>query len=257
MYDTHVHTTFSPDSTLKTNEVLLESNKEGLGVTITDHFEFTVDPGKYTFDPHEYFELFTPLRSDKFLIGVELGLNLFCKEKIFAFIKDYPFDYLIGSIHQVDEIEVSRGNYFEGLTLKEAYTKYLSYILECLKVFSFINSLAHFDFISRYAPYTERTLRYADFADLFDEIFILLAKREAALEINLKSCRGNFYENYITVFRRFKELGGKYVTVGSDAHRLNNLGKNLNIGYELAQYCSLKPVYFKNQSPEFIDMRKI
>jgi histidinol-phosphatase (PHP family) len=131
MYDTHVHTTFSPDSNLKTSDILLKSEAEGLGIIITDHYEFTVDPGIYTFRPQKYFEEFIPLRSDKLLIGVELGLNLFCQEEIHAFIKDYPFDYLIGSVHQVDEIEVSEENYFKDLSLKEAYEKYLSYILKC------------------------------------------------------------------------------------------------------------------------------
>lgn len=255
MYDTHVHTTFSPDSVMKTSEILLRSNAEGFGVTITDHFEFTVEPGIYTFDSQKYFEQLTPFRSDKLLIGVEMGLNLFCQEEILNFVKDYPFDYLLGSIHSVEEVEVYEDNYFQGLRMKEAYSKYLAYVLNCLKAFPFINSLAHFDFITRYAPYTEKTMKYGEFADVLDEIFILLAQREAALEINLKGYQSKFLNNYTRVFKRFKELGGKYVTVGTDAHRITDLGRNLKTGYELAKYCSLRPVYFKNQSPEYISSR--
>lgn len=257
MYDTHLHTTFSPDAVTQTSEVISQSKAEGLGVIITDHFEFTTKPGIYTFDPEQYFEQLTPLRNDKFLIGVEIGLNLFCQEKIFDFVQKHPFDYVLGSIHHVDEVEVYQDSYFQGLSMKEAYTKYLSYVLRCLQTFPFINSLAHFDFISRYAPYPEKMLRYNEFADLLDEILRMLAQREAALEINLKCYEARFLNNYTRVYKRFKELGGRYVTVGSDAHCSADLGKNLKTGYELANYCALKPVYFKERCPEYVPIRKV
>lgn len=255
MYDTHVHTTFSIDSNIKTNELLFRSKAEGLSITITDHFDFTVTPGMLTFDPQKYFEHLAPLRSDKFLVGVEIGLNMACQEKILAFVKNHSFDYILGSIHNVGEEQIYNPNYFCGLTLKEAYHKYLSYLLACLQTFPFINSLAHYDFVSRYAPYPETSMKYSEYADLFDQIFILLAERDAALEINMKCYDAKSVKDYIEVYKRFRELGGKYVTIGSDAHRITDLARNLKTGFELATYCALKPVYFKEQTPNYIDLR--
>lgn len=253
MYDTHVHTTFSADARTKLEEVIEKSQKEGFGVVITDHYEMGTGKEKeFQFEPQEYFEKLAPWRGKGLQIGVELDLIFEAKDKITSFIKDHDFDFILGAIHAVDGKDVFAESYFTGLAKKEAYYKYLLYVRECLKAFPQINSLAHYDFISRYAPYEDRELLYSDFPDLFDDIFRLLAEGEKALEINLKGLSGEFLKRYEVILKRFRELGGKYVTIGSDAHRINGIGVNLQTGFELATYCSLEPVFFVKQKPHII-----
>ncbi len=252
-YDTHVHTTFSPDAHSTVEEVVEKSQGEGFGVIITDHYEMgTGKEDEFRFEPDAYFEKLNPWRGKGFQVGVELDLILEAKEEINSFIKGQDFDFILGAIHAVDKEEVFSESYFTGISKKEAYTKYLIYVLECLKVFPQINSLAHYDFISRYAPYEEGELLYRDFPDYFDEIFRLLAEGEKALEVNIKGLSKEFLKRYEDILKRFRELGGRFVTIGCDAHRLKGVGANLVAGYELVSNYSLEPVIFINQKPHII-----
>ena len=49
----------------------------------------------------------------------------------------------------------------------------------------------------------------------------------------------------------FNELGGKCITVGSDAHDPSAIGANFKTAGEIAQLCNLKVVYFKNRKKEY------
>lgn len=253
LYDTHVHTIFSADASSTVEEVVEKSQREGFGVIITDHYEMgTGKKDEFRFDPNEYFEKLNPWRGKGLQIGVELDLIMEAKDQINSFIKEQDFDYILGAIHTVDMAEIFSESYFAGLSKTEAYRKYLIYILECLKVFPLINSLAHYDFISRYSPYEEGELYYRDFPDYFDEIFRLLAEGEKALELNIKGLSIGHLKRYEEILKRFRELGGKYVTIGCDAHRLQGIGVNLRSGYELVTHCSLLPVIYINQEPQII-----
>ncbi|ADY57378.1 histidinol phosphate phosphatase HisJ family [Syntrophobotulus glycolicus DSM 8271] len=251
MFDTHVHTRFSPDSNLKIGELIQKSKDEKLGIIITDHYEFGSGKDCFRFNEKDYFDTLLPLRHERLLTGVEIGLNTLQPENLLAFLQKHSFDYVLGSIHTINDQALDQ-HFFSTHTKQEAYEKYLKHALFCLQAVPSINSFAHFDFISRYAPYPDPAMEYRQFSDLLDEIFKLLAERETALEINLRYSHPQYFSEYQKFYQRFKELGGKYVTIGSDAHSPGQIGRNLKTGYELAAYCSLSPVYFKERSPQFV-----
>ena len=69
-------------------------------------------------------------------------------------------------------------------------------------------------------------LRYADHKSIFDEILLELVKREKGMELNtsgIDRCGGSLPT--LDYFQRFHELGGKIVTVGSDAHDVARAGQ--------------------------------
>ena len=55
----------------------------------------------------------------------------------------------------------------------------------------------------------------------------------------------------IEMYKKFGELGGKYITIGSDAHNSYNTGSNFKSAVEIAGLCNLKVVYFKNRKKEY------
>lgn len=255
MFDTHLHTSFSPDSNIDLKDLVIQNRGQGLGVIITDHYEFCFEADSFHFDEKEYFETLLPFRSEKFLTGVEIGLNTVYQEKMLSLVKNNNFDYVLGSIHTINNEHLDR-RFFSKYNKKEAYEKYLNHALQCLKDMPFINSFAHFDFISRYAPYPDPAMEYKQYYEILDEIFMFLAEKDIALEINLRHSNPQYFSQYKEIYQRFRELGGKYVTVGSDAHSTSEIGRNLQIGYELANHCSLTPVYFREGYPQFIDSKK-
>ena len=77
-----------------------------------------------------------------------------------------------------------------------------------------------------------------------------LAQRDKALEINTRRLvTPDAREALLPVYHRFRELGGRLVTIGSDAHNAQDIGRGMDIALEMAAVCGLTPVYFKERKP--------
>ncbi|MEG1634692.1 MAG: hypothetical protein RR388_03595 [Rikenellaceae bacterium] len=73
------------------------------------------------------------------------------------------------------------------------------------------------------------------------------------MEINSRRLGNpNAFNPLMDIYRRYKELGGKYVTIGSDAHYAEYIGSNINKGFAIAESLGLTPIYFKNRNPQYM-----
>ena len=54
-------------------------------------------------------------------------------------------------------------------------------------------------------------------------------------------------EALLAIYQRYKQLGGRYCTIGSDAHYSEHVGRRLDKALMLAQQSGLQPVYFKER----------
>jgi len=92
--------------------------------------------------------------------------------------------------------------------------------------------LAHLDYPARYTPFTLQD--YMENADLVEEVLIALIKRRKALELN--TARLDRPENFRImewILQQYTRLGGYMVTVGSDAHKLEAIGRNFDRAKQL------------------------
>lgn len=258
MFDCHVHTDFSTDCNMHIEEVLGKIENNNLGVIITEHMDLNFpEQGEFVFDANKYFKEYGKYRGDKLLLGVELGMRMDCVEGNEEIQKEFPFDFVIGSLHLLNYddnyFDIFGKDLYEGRSKKEVYNNYLSKMYQCIKAHSFVDALGHIDFISRYSPYEDREIYYKDHGDLIDSILKTLAEREGAIEINTRRFGDErAIRNLSNLYKKFKELGGEYVTIGSDAHMKGNIGSNFLKGFKLAEECKLKPVYFKNRKKEYM-----
>ena len=93
---------------------------------------------------------------------------------------------------------------------------------------------------------------FEEYKEKIDAILKELVFREKALEINTRRFHEkSAVENMKNIYKRFYELGGKLVVLGSDAHTEETIGKNLKLAKEIAQDCNLNVVYFKNRKPQY------
>ena len=67
--------------------------------------------------------------------------------------------------------------------------------------------------------------------DYIDEILSLLIEKDKALEINSAGLRKNLSTPNpdLFVIKRYKELGGSLITVGSDSHDSTNIAYGFNL----------------------------
>jgi histidinol-phosphatase (PHP family) len=221
--------------------------------------------------------------------GVSLGLEFGLTEALLPTNKRVSagdYDFILGSAHFVDGVEIYhacagnitaeafrsaslhgettpppsaaplRGGELFLRNLKtapaECVRRYLDYSREMVELedSAFFDSFGHIDYIGRYLPSLGAEFSYGSFPDEFDGLFRALARRDVAMEIN--TClftRAGAAETMLEICRRFAELGGRFCTVGSDAHSSGDLGRNFKDAREIAASANLAVVHFKERKP--------
>jgi len=247
MFDSHVHTKFSSDSEMEITEAIKVSHNLNLGLIITEHMDVGFpSAGSNTFCLPAFFNEYSKYRCDNVLLGIELGMRPDLIDQVKNVAVSYPFDQIIGSVHVVDKMDTYQKSFYEGRSKTTVYEQYLKYIISCIKTHDFIDTLGHIDYIARYNNYFDKELYYDEYIEYIDEILLLLAEREKAIEINTNRLSNHDAAvNLTKIYKRFKELGGKYATIGSDAHTTENIGRSFNIAKEICDVCNLKIVHFK------------
>lgn len=225
MFDYHIHSTVSFDGRGTPEKMVRAAMAQGLReICFTDHIDHEpgVTPEKMVFDLQNYHNSYDCLTAPGLKIrrGVEYGITPANRELFLSDIARNDYDFVIGSVHFVDGVDVYMEPYWADKTPEEAYGRYLQTVYETVKVHDSFDVLGHLTFISKCrANPTKALVRYGDHRELIDEILRELARKGLGMELNtsgMDRCGG--FLPTADYFRRFKELGGKLVTIGSDAH---------------------------------------
>ena len=135
----------------------------------------------------------------------------------------------------------------------QAEQRFLEATLECVKIHEDFDVLAHLTYIAKtHCHPAPRPVPYDIHREIVDEILRVLAAKGKGLEMNssgVDRCGG--FLPTAEYFRRFKELGGEIVTIGSDAHRADRVGQ-----YSFESCQMLKDIFgyvctFENRQPVF------
>ncbi len=259
--DYHVHSNFSSDCSIPMEEMVEQALHLGLSkLCFTDHMDIdypqTTDGYSFVFTLEEYLTKLEEIKAKyhsriEILTGVELGLQPDISDKLKSFVNRYPFDFIIGSSHVVDHIDPYYKNYWEKLSEEDGILKYFQSIIDNCRAFKDFHVYGHLDYIVRYTPsmsiyknykkaqatngqnivlqnsaapvYQEYS--YAKYADILDEVLKTLLSNQKGIEINtsgLKYGLGHTHPKQ-EILKRYKELGGELITIGSDAHKPEHL----------------------------------
>lgn len=253
-YDTHMHCQRSCDSKMTLSEAVATAKDLGIGMCVTEHwdYDYPTFPQAFHFDMDDYAKDVEAIRNDRVLMGIEIGMMPHLVEKNTALARSKNFDYILCSIHCVHRMDIYDSKYYTGKSKKQVMEEYLMDMVTCLRTHPEIDSLAHIDYIARYWIY-EGGLNYKDAPDLWDQVFKVLVDREIALELNTRRLpEAGVAEELKPLYLRYKELGGKYVTTGSDAHYTHAIGTEIKRATELLKDWGLTPIYYKNRKKELI-----
>ena len=120
------------------------------------------------------------------------------------------------------------------------------------------DSLTHLTYPLRYIVGEQhREVSYEVYKDRVDDILKALIEQNKALELNTSGLRQAIGKTMPcpTVIKRFKELGGKYLTIGSDAHRWADVGSGVEDGYQIAQNAGFDHItIFVNREPVLLPL---
>jgi len=265
MYDCHVHSNFSGDSDMPAEEACDYAVKSGFeGVAFTDHFDYDF-PGctdfyMLDFDKHT---VFMDRLKDEYagrlnvIKGIEVGIQPHVIEETLKKLSGYSYDFIIGAVHIIGGGDPYTEEFYLGKTKQAAYSGYLQEIVYMVENFCEYDVLGHIDFISRKNNYDDSTLRYYDHSDLFDTIFKKLISEGKGIEVNTGTYRekangipaSRFDKNII---RRYRELGGEIVCLGSDAHKTGHIGYKFDYFTNILSEAGFRyTTHFEKRKPVF------
>ena len=270
--DMHMHTWFSTDSEACPRDMADEAVRKGLKtICFTDHFDKDdLEWGEEgIFDVDAYFVEMQKLQEEyagklNIRIGIELGLRTYLKDYYEELTKKYPFDFVIGSVHNVPYKKDAEGNIlytdpaaeklFTDRTDKEAYRLMMETTLENVRTSDCFQTLGHLDYVVRYGKSREKEYSYTDYADFIDEILKLLIEKEKGLEVNSAGLKYGlpFAHPHPDVLKRYRELGGEIITIGADAHKPEHIAYDFAKAEEILKSCGFKYyTEFFEQKPVF------
>ncbi len=253
--DCHVHTTYSFDGISTLKEQLEKACALGLKViAITDHLDIL--PDTYASEKENHLKCageIELLRAEypdlKILCGTEIGQGVHFPQLAEDYLASYEWDFILGSIHNLRNREDFYFSDFTSADPHEAYMLYLDEILETVGMGAF-DSLAHLTYPLRYIVGRDgREMPYERYAKRYDEILSLLIEKGKALEINTTAIKnGGTPSPEIEIINRYAEIGGRLVTIGSDAHDAKYLTSDFDTVREILIAAGLKSyVYFEKR----------
>lgn len=258
MFDFHMHSTVSFDGHDSAEAMVQAAMDAGLKeICFTDHIDYfaNVDNQEWVFDTEVYNDTYDRLSHPTLKIrrGMEFGIKPYNAPQLRQDLKRRSFDFVLGSVHFVDELDVYYPEYWDGKTLIQGERRYLEETLACVEAHEDFDVLGHLTYISKArANPAPRPVPYEDYRELVDEILRILAKKGKGMEINTSGVdRCGDFLPYEVYFRRFKELGGEIVTVGSDAHTASRVGQYSHRACELLKDIFGYVCTFENRNPIF------
>lgn len=232
MFDYHIHSRVSFDGRDTGLDLAKAALQAGLKeICFTDHLDY--DPlgrmGKLDFDTDAYNGEYDGLEIPGLKIrrGMEFGMMTDNTAQLRQDLQRRHFDFVLGSVHFVDDLDVYFQPFWEGKTVFQAERRYLEATLEQVTLHDDFDVLAHLTYISKTKAHpAPRPVPYGQHRELIDEILRVLVSKGKGLEMNTSGVDrcGDFLPSG-DFFRRFRELGGEIVTVGSDSHACGRVGQ--------------------------------
>ncbi len=248
--DLHMHSDNSFDAQNSVDEMCESAIKGGLyAVAITDHCEAPMIGEGAKCEYGSFDELIPKSISDtlaakkkyatklKVLCGIELGEPMHDIELTKRALAYGASDFTLASVHNLRGMKDFYFIDYSRISVDEILKLYFDELAETAS-FEHFDSLAHLTYPLRYIKAkTGEIPDLSPFQDQIDNIFKILIRNNKALEINVsglfKDLKSTLPDQKLV--HRFKELGGEYITVGTDSHSVDFVGKGIKQGLEVAK----------------------
>lgn len=238
MIDHHIHTVYSPDGAQTVEEACQAAVAAGLsGLVFTDHVDTGVswkggdfcisDPQAYARDIEAAGAAFPSL---SIVRGMELGYTKEGRGQAEDYLARVQPRVCLGSVHLVGGIDPYEARYFDLHGREKGYRLYLEQLLEGLAwMHDKVQVVSHLDYVSKFAPYEDSEMQYEEFPGELDALLRMIVSYGLALEVNTSTLtkRGTPLPGP-SILRRYHELGGRRITLGSDAHGSDRVGQGFS-----------------------------
>ncbi len=264
--DCHLHSHHSGDSESSMESMIEAGIAAGLDcMCFTEHNDFDypdcpdMPSEKWLLNVDSYLYELISMRDRygdkmKILFGLELGMQPVCMRQDAIIAKSHEFDFIIGSSHVVDSMDPYFPAYWEGKTEQEGIRRYFESELENIKKHSNFDVYGHLDYVVRYSASKDRDYHYSTYSDIIDEILKTLIEKGKGIELNTGGIKSGMQDFHPCrdILKRYLELGGEILTIGSDAHTPDHVADYFDRACEALKECGFKYyTVFEKRNPEF------
>ena len=255
--DAHLHTNLSPDSDVVIDRYAEAAVERGVAeLAITDHVDFEPGAPAYgyaTFADRERIVREAAERWAPHGVAIRFGAELTYDRSWEADIRDHlarhRYDFTIGSVHDRVVSPYSPGRvqgWVAGRSIRDVVAPSFDEVEGAARSGLF-DALGHLDVVKRYLHPYRRAEELAAAPELYEPILRALVESGTALEVNTSGLRHAVGETYppAPIVNWFRQMGGRAVSVGSDAHRIDHFGWALGDGYDIARAAGFESLSFR------------
>jgi histidinol-phosphatase (PHP family) len=255
--DAHLHTDLSPDSDVPIDVFAEQAAELGIPeIAITDHVDFEPGTPAYAYTTFSERERIVRGAAERWAdsgvairFGVEITWDVAWETDIRDHMRRNAYDFSIGSVHVYRDSPYAPENvagWVDGRSLAEIVAPYFDAVEGAARSGLF-DAVGHIDFVKRYLVPHVTAADLAAAPELYEEILVALVESGTALEINTSGLRQAAAETYpaSAIVARYHELGGRRVTIGSDAHRSDTFAWGLADGYAAAAGAGFSDLAFR------------
>jgi len=247
MFDYHMHTAFSADSREPVEAYLAVMRERGIeGFCVTEHMAVNFHRGDWMVDLDTYVPKIRRLQEEGWPVQLGIEADVSCAEadvaQLTRQLSRCPLDFVLASSHSFHGLDPYMESFFAGAEPLARCRAYLRELMRCLKRLDpkLFSALAHLDYLAKgfgakYLP--GGVFRYEYAPDEMDALMRYAIENGKCIEINT-SCPQSLLgadPPVLSWLRRYRELGGQFVTIGSDAHAANRFGEHIQLAQSLAK----------------------
>jgi histidinol-phosphatase (PHP family) len=242
--DAHLHTDLSPDSLVPLELYAAQAAERGIPeIAITDHLDFMPGAPAYEYSDYGKREMIVREAAERWAgrvtirFGVELTYESRYEDQIREHLAAHSYDYTIGSVHAQSDGPYDWdciAAFVDGKTIAEATAFYFEEVMAAIRSGLF-DTLGHLDMCKRWLRPWFPPEAFAAAPELYEPLLAALVESDMVLEVNSSGLRQGVGETYPAAWAvaRYGELGGRRVTVGSDAHLPQSFAFGLEEAYEI------------------------
>lgn len=262
IFNCHTHTMYSHDGNGTVDELCRSAlGNKLMGFAVTDHCDCEyADNEEMRRNLELSFtetEKYKNIYKDKLIIsrGIEIGEFLFNPEFSEKMIASYDFDVILGSVHAVRikgwemPFSVIDFSCLSDDFIDRYVTQYFNNLLETA-INADYDILCHLTVVLRYIVYKyKKTVDMNKHIPVITEILKEVIKRDKTLEVNTSGIEDGYFMPDTDILTLYKTLGGRNITLGSDAHSPSNIAKGLNEGVKLLKMLGFNELsYYENRN---------
>ena len=253
----HIHTHFSPDSSMRSDEAVEAAIARDItDICFTEHMDLGHHMTSFNCIPDfqgmrdKIGRLRKKYPQIRIGNGLEVGYIADTVEQTIKAIKEQAFDYVLLSTHCVDGLDCYLPESKRERDKITFFTRYLETLYESVsdeRLLDYYDCVGHIGYIAKCKHYEDNEMPYDLFPEMFDKILRTIIGNGKGIEINTSGIkRAGHVLPHPTIIQRYYDLGGRIITIGSDAHTPERVGEDVEESIRIIKECGFTEIVMFN-----------